>query len=220
MDGTIANKDNSVPPYIEAMDDRPGSEWSEDECARMMAWWCDRCRLKLVWYSAARYLGMGATAQDVEDAVSQFYIEFDRIRRSYRPGAGPIFSTYLVHVCFRNYCLAQGKKIRTRRRREISLDRQIDEEAPFELELEEMGADGDPHRQAQRRAFLDDLSRLLNGPMLSEKHREVFVLRHFEELSYEEIAARMKAPVGSVKGWLSRATHTLREGLTERGWTR
>ncbi|MEK6794292.1 MAG: RNA polymerase sigma factor [Spirochaetota bacterium] len=40
---------------------------------------------------------------------------------------------------------------------------------------------------------------------LPEKYRAVFILRHFEERSYEEIAAVLSVPLGTVQGWLYRA---------------
>src|ERR1043166_2595164 len=113
-----------VPCYIEQLDTKPGVEWRDDECARVIDWWCERSQLKLVWFSAARYLGQGAVTQDVEDAVSQFYLSFDRVRRSYRAENGRRFSTYILNVCFKNYCISQGERIRRRCNREISLDQQ------------------------------------------------------------------------------------------------
>jgi len=209
-----------VPQYIETLDGRPGSEWNEAERARVINWWCERSQLKLVWYSAARYLGEGATVQDVEDAVSQFYVDFDQVRRSFRPGAGLRFQTYVLHVCFKNYCVGQGKKIRLRRSMETSLEIRTEEGTQFEVDLEDESPDGNPRRRAENRAFAEELSRLLRGPLLPERQKQVFVLRHLEGLSYEEIACRMQVPVGSVKGWLSRAMRAVRTCLVERGWSR
>src|SRR5436190_18668131 len=120
-----------VPRYIEKLDTKPGMEWSDNEGARVIEWWCERSQLKLVWFSAARYLGQGATTQDVEDAVSQFYLDFDRVRRSYRPDDGLRFCTYLLNVCFKNYCVTQGEKIRKRLNKEMSLQ-QSEEDTGFE----------------------------------------------------------------------------------------
>ncbi len=52
----------------------------------------------------------------------------------------------------------------------------------------------------ERRARLQDKLRLLSPP-----HRTVLVLRDLEGLSYDEIAEATQAPLGSVKGRLSRA---------------
>jgi RNA polymerase sigma-70 factor, ECF subfamily len=50
---------------------------------------------------------------------------------------------------------------------------------------------------------------------LSPKHKTVFVLREFEGLSYEEIAAVLEISVGTVKSRLSRARRSLREDLNK-----
>jgi len=48
---------------------------------------------------------------------------------------------------------------------------------------------------------------------LSYDHREVIVLRHFEDMSYEEIAGLLDVPVGSVMSRLYYARKKLREML-------
>jgi RNA polymerase sigma factor (sigma-70 family) len=207
-----------VPHFMEELNGRPGEEWTAEETARAINWWCERWQLKRVWFSAAAYLGDGATTQDIEDAVSQFYVDFDRIRRSYRSGRGVPFCKYLLNVCFKNYCIAQGEKIRKRHRLETSIDQDTDE-CEWRLDLEQGGENGHPQRVAEHRALLDALTCFLNGLLLPEKQKRVFVLRYLREMSYEEIAVEMGVSVGSVKGWLSRAKQKAREFLTERGWS-
>lgn len=53
---------------------------------------------------------------------------------------------------------------------------------------------------------------------LSPPYREVVILRHFHDLSYREIAAALKIPVGTVMSRLSAARAKLRELLQEE-WT-
>jgi len=50
---------------------------------------------------------------------------------------------------------------------------------------------------------------------LSEAHREILVLRHFEELTYEEIAAVLEVPQGTVMSRLYRARRALVRALQE-----
>jgi RNA polymerase sigma factor (sigma-70 family) len=204
---------------MEGLNRIPGIEWSDEDCARVIEWWSQRYQLKLVWFSAARYLGHGAAIQDVEDAVGQFYLDLHRVRRSYRPNDGVQFCTYLLNVCFKHYCVAQGEKIRKRRAVETALEPPNQDGATYVLEIEDTSPSASPDRQAESRAFLDDLECLLNGPLMPAKHKQVFELRHLRDMAYEEIAAEMGVSVGSVKGWLSRATHTARKFLAERGWS-
>jgi RNA polymerase sigma factor (sigma-70 family) len=60
-----------------------------------------------------------------------------------------------------------------------------------------------------------ELERGLQG--LRPEYRMVFVLFHEQNLSYEEIAATVSRPVGTVKTWLHRARAELAEDLSRRG---
>ena len=48
---------------------------------------------------------------------------------------------------------------------------------------------------------------------LPADYRELIQLRHFAELSYEEIASMKKLPLGTVKNKLFRARNMLKETL-------
>ena len=52
---------------------------------------------------------------------------------------------------------------------------------------------------------------------LRPEYREVFVLYHESQLSYDEIGAAVDRPVGTVKTWIHRARGILAEFLKERG---
>jgi RNA polymerase sigma-70 factor (ECF subfamily) len=52
---------------------------------------------------------------------------------------------------------------------------------------------------------------------LRAEYRLVFLLYHEQNLSYEEIAASLDRPVGTVKTWLHRARAELAEHLARRG---
>ena len=72
---------------------------------------------------------------------------------------------------------------------------------PFrELEQEEMA-------RAVRSALLD----------LTEEHRLVLILRHYQDLSYEEIGGILDCPVGTVKSRIHYALTHLRQALVKRG---
>jgi RNA polymerase sigma-70 factor (ECF subfamily) len=60
-----------------------------------------------------------------------------------------------------------------------------------------------------------EMSRLIkeNLELLKPKHRMVIVLRYYEGLSYEEIAALLKVPLGTVKTDIYRAKNVLKEKL-------
>jgi RNA polymerase sigma-70 factor (ECF subfamily) len=52
---------------------------------------------------------------------------------------------------------------------------------------------------------------------LRPEYRQAFVLFHEQELSYAEIAAAMRCPLGTVKTWVHRARRELIAALRERG---
>ncbi len=60
-----------------------------------------------------------------------------------------------------------------------------------------------------------DLEAEVRGALraLPDKHRAVVELRHFQDLSYSEIAAALKLPVTDVKSYLFRARRLLAERL-------
>jgi len=77
-------------------------------------------------------------------------------------------------------------------------------------------AEADPERAAERR----DLARALDTAIdrLRPEYREVVVLRHQEELAYEEIAELLALPLGTVKSYLHRARAELAGLMTAAGW--
>ncbi len=50
---------------------------------------------------------------------------------------------------------------------------------------------------------------------LSESHREIIVMSHFQNLSYKEIAAALEIPIGTVMSRLHNARGALRKTLTD-----
>jgi len=48
---------------------------------------------------------------------------------------------------------------------------------------------------------------------LRPEYRACILLRHVEDRSYEEIAATLDLPLGTVKTYIHRARHELREAL-------
>src|SRR5205814_5079108 len=77
------------------------------------------------------------------------------------------------------------------------------------------GDDPSPERHVMGSEISEKVSAALRG--LPERQRAVFVLRHYEELSLEEIARTLEMSLGTVKSSLHRAVHRMRERLA---WVR
>jgi RNA polymerase sigma-70 factor (ECF subfamily) len=69
-----------------------------------------------------------------------------------------------------------------------------------------------PERRALSGQIGDKIARALAH--LPETQRAVFVLRHYEDMSLEEIASTLGLALGTVKSSLHRAVHRLRERLS------
>ena len=134
------------------------------------------------------------TAMDiVQDAFIRAYKALDRFEE------GQPFYPWLSTIAT-NLALNHFK----RSRRETSLDPVKDDQ---------IDTAADPLHKLQ----MDENNRRLMAAVgeLPEQYRVVFVLRNFEDLSYEEIAARLDISVGTVDSRLYRARRRLMELLKD-----
>ena len=135
---------------------------------------------------------------DVEDAFQATFLVLVRRARSVR--VGDSLGRWLYGVSRRVAAKARARSQRARLRTTA-------------LEVEPM-APAAPADQVGLLAALDDeVSRL------PEKYRAPVVLCHLEGLSHAEAAARLRWPVGTVSGRLSRARGLLKDRLVRRGLT-
>ena len=85
----------------------------------------------------------------------------------------------------------------------------------FELQLESrLASPEQDHERSQWRSEIEVVVELLPGA-----YRELIVLRHGQDMSYDEIAEVTGLPLGTVKNRLFRAREMMRNIFTERGWT-
>ncbi len=83
-----------------------------------------------------------------------------------------------------------------------------------EVGLEPVADDAtDPETLAGRRVDRDELAEAILA--LPERYRLPIVLRHVDDLSYEDIAAALDRPVGTVKAQVHRGLAILRHTLTQ-----
>lgn len=69
-----------------------------------------------------------------------------------------------------------------------------------------------PHPRPDEQAITQELHDAV--AKLSPKYRSVISLYYWQGLSYQEIAAVLAVPTGSVKGWMSRAKQDLKKELS------
>lgn len=141
-------------------------------------------------------------AHDVaQEVFIKVYQALDRFDPRYR------FSTWLFRVGQN----AAIDLIRKRRLKLVSLHRHDDGEDGHDWELP--SPDRGPYREARNVERGEAIHRAVDG--LPEEYRELISLRHFGELSYDEIARLKEMPLGTVKNKLFRGRQMLKEQLAE-----
>jgi RNA polymerase sigma-70 factor, ECF subfamily len=136
-----------------------------------------------------------------QDIFVKVYVALDRYDPKYQ------FSTWLFRI-------AQNSAIDALRKKSIS-------EVPIARTADEEGTSRDrefadeddisPYRAFRNKQLSAAIDHAVTG--LPTDYRELIQLRHFAELSYEEIASMKKLPLGTVKNKLFRARNLLKEAL-------
>jgi len=144
----------------------------------------------------ARYATqMVGSADAAEDALQDAFVRaYDQLAQCKDPDrfVGWFF------LILRNRCLAERHRSRTAASLEAA-------EGVAAVDRTDGGAETAERHRALQLALLE----------LTPEQREVFVLKHFEGLSYGEIAERLSTSVASLKMRMHRAYDTLREELRD-----
>lgn len=155
---------------------------------------------------AYRMLGRRHRAEEIAQDV---FLKLYNARASYEPTAR--FTTYLYRIAT-NACLNDQARVEHQTVRR-SLDQPIggEEDGPiFEL------ADADARGADEHLARRDRGARVQAAlGALTETQRAALVLREYDDLSYEEIAASLETTVSAVKGLIHRAREALKEELKD-----
>jgi len=161
--------------------------------------------LEGLYQSAVRLTRNRDAAQDL---VQDTYLKAFRARRRFTPGTNlKAWLFTILHNTWRN-------QRRDRARARLEADSETVEQ------LVDLGAGADrpadnPEAGLLEAVLSDDLRTALDD--LPQPYRETVWLRDVEELSYQEIAAILDVPIGTVMSRLSRARRQLYRALTEAG---
>jgi RNA polymerase sigma-70 factor (ECF subfamily) len=159
--------------------------------------------LEALYQSAVRLTRNRDAARDL---VQDTYLKAFRARRRFTPGSNlKAWLFTILHNTWRN-----------RRRDQARARVEADSETVEQLVDLGTGADrlaGNPEAGLLEAVLSDDLRRALDD--LPQPYRETVWLRDVEELSYQEIAAVLDVPIGTVMSRLSRARRQLFRALTE-----
>ncbi len=143
--------------------------------------------------------------EEAEDVVQETFLNVYRALASFK---GDRFSPWIYKIAS-NLCLDY---LRRRRPGNVSLDAPVGPDGDIPREI----ADGTrlPEEAALAEALGLDVQRAIDT--LPPKYRSVVVLRHVEDLAYEEIAEILVLPLGTVKTRLFRAREMLRVRLSDK----
>src|SRR5262245_1989992 len=155
-------------------------------------------------YSLA--LRMVSRAEDAEDVVQETFVRMFRALRRYDPSSP--FGAWLFSIASR-LCIDQ---LRRRKLQPISLTQRDRDDEEYEIEVVDPGLRPE---EVTARAEEEERTRALIDS-LPPHYRIVVLLRHQQDLAYEEIAEALHLPLGTVKARIHRARALLRERL-ERG---
>lgn len=113
-----------------------------------------------------------------------------------------LFSTWLYRIAY-NCCLKQLEQRKRDKALQVAVqaEQALQEENNYARELAELESHD---RQTLVREHLS---------MLPAKYRIVLILRHLQELTYEEMAEILMMPIGTIKTHLFRARNLLKERL-------
>ncbi|MCS7081529.1 MAG: sigma-70 family RNA polymerase sigma factor [Bacteroidetes bacterium] len=135
---------------------------------------------------------------ELEDLVQEVFIKAFQSLSAFRQNFA--FSTWL-------YRIATNHAIDYLRRKKLPLSSLQGSDPNGERELEFADPDHRPDRvlweEERRRIIQEAIERL------PPKYRQVIIMRHQQELSYEEIARQLELPLGTVKAHIFRARELL-----------
>jgi RNA polymerase sigma factor (sigma-70 family) len=146
-------------------------------------------------------LKMVRNQEDAEDLTIESFSK--AFRNLAKFNADFTFSTWLFRIATNN-CIdfLRRKKLST-----TSIDNTFQDDGGDEMRMEIKDKDLNPQDVAIREQKIELVRIIVNK--LPEKYKLLIGLRYFEELSYEEIAVEIGAPLGTVKAQLHRARELL-----------
>lgn len=133
-----------------------------------------------------------------EDVFQETFLKVFRKRASYRRGSP--FRPWLYQICL-NVC---RDTLRSRSRRP---------EAELDPEIPIVDKSAGPERLSEQAGLARRVRQAVSR--LPEKQRDVFILSHYQELPYAEIAEILELPVGTVKSRMFHAARFLAEQLRD-----
>lgn len=161
--------------------------------------------MKPAYYVALGYVGKPEDALDLsQDAFVNAFRHLKRFDSS--KSFFPWFYSILKNLCMNHLN-------RLRRRREDSIDEMAEEDGQIRIPIETVSPEDSVVQK--------DLEVKIGQALLSlrPREREIIILQHFQDYSYQEIANLLGIPIGTVMSRLYSARRSLRRELERMGVT-
>jgi RNA polymerase sigma-70 factor (ECF subfamily) len=161
--------------------------------------------MKPAYYVALGYVGRPDDALDLSQDA--FVNAFRHIRRfDSSKSFFPWFYSILKNLCMNHLN-------RLRRHKEESIDEMAEEEGQIRIPIETVN----PEESAVQKDLEVRIGQALLR--LRPREREIIILQHFQDYSYQEIADLLGIPIGTVMSRLYSARRSLRRELEKMGVT-
>ncbi len=144
-----------------------------------------------------------ASLDVTQEVFIKVYNSLDKYSSEYK------FSTWL-------YRIAHNAAIDWMRRNSANLQSLETETADGAYQIQLESSAPSPEQERERSEWRSEIDAVVK--CLPAVYRELIVLRHSKDLSYDEIAEVANLPLGTVKNRLFRAREMMREMLIERGF--
>ena len=155
--------------------------------------------MKDAYFIALGFVGNREDAMDLsQEAFARAWSHIGRLRSE--ESFFPWFYQILKNLCFSHL-----------RRMKLRQTQRIVDEEGKNIDIESNVAGFDPEAVAERNENKDRVWRAINK--LDDKHKEVIILRHFQNLSYDEISKLLFCNKGTITSRLYYARKQLKEML-------
>jgi len=142
---------------------------------------------------------MAGNKAEAEDILQEVFINVWRSRQDFDPEKGK-FVTWLYKITL-NQCISNHRK---KRPDSLSLDEEL---LNFPDSIKTDLIEENLINKMEYEKLMEELTQMDN------KHKQVLILRYFNDLSYSEIAEILEIPLGTVKSRIFIAVRLLRERM-------
>jgi len=160
---------------------------------------------KSIYYTILKMIRDPDDAEDLTiEAFSKAFNKLDKFKKDYT------FSTWLFRIATNNTIdFLRKKKLKT-----TSLNTTFKDDSGKNIDIDVKDSDKTPGEEAIHKQKIMLVRRFVSK--LPDKYENLIKYRYFEELSYNEIAEKTKAPLGTIKAQLFRARELLFEILKDK----